>query len=335
MGSQALEVGIGLVLAFLLLSTVSSAVVEFIGVLLQKRSRDLEAVINKMLSTGDLPPELDLYATSIFKSLQGASRRKRGVVLTDANDGRQPSYVSARSFADAVLERLMKIKAGLASGQQLVDAIPQGPLRDRLLALAAETNGDLTQLKAGLESWFDDTMDRLQGAYRRWSQWLLLLVGFVLAAALNVSTVRIVDSLWNDSTIRAAVADAAEGYAQQQPTTDDTPPNFATIEEAIDDLTDLQLPVGWGPGWDAETGAVPTVLGLPLTALAVMLGAPFWFDVLTKLIVARKARGEPPRASEDPGSSTTMVNQTAPTVAAAAPSAPAATPQDLLHAAVP
>ncbi len=45
---------------------------------------------------------------------------------------------------------------------------------------------------------------------------------------------------------------------------------------------------------------VPTVFGWFITALAIMLGAPFWFDVLNKLIVVRSTI-KPKEKSPDEG----------------------------------
>lgn len=332
MRTQAVDVGIALAIAFLGLSVIASAVVELVGMVLRKRSKDLEIVIQDMLSTGKTPPELDIYTTSIFKSLERASRRKTGP--NASKDERQPAYVSARAFADSVLEKLMAIKRTAKEGETVWKKLPDGPLKDRLEALTAETAGDLTKIKAGLENWFDDTMDRLEGAYRRWSRWILLGIGFVLAVVLNVSAVRIVDEMWDDGTLREVVADAADAYVARQVAEDGAESvDFATIGEAVADLKGLDLPIGWGSGWDDESGALLTLLGMPITAVAVMFGAPFWIGVLTRLFGARALRGQPPRAAEDPASATS--------IAASSPPPPASrgavglSTEELLDAAIP
>jgi hypothetical protein len=177
------------------------------------------------------------------------------------------------------------------------------------MLLIHETGGDLNSVKAGLESWFDDTMDRLSGAFKRWSQWWLVIIGIGVALLLNLSAVRIVTSLWTDAPVRAAVADAASEYIHQNPPS--TPDEgLNKIQTAINDLDSLKLPVGWGDDWDHPAGALWTVLGTGITGLAVMMGAPFWFDLLTKLVSARKARGEPQRASDDSASATRIVATT-------------------------
>jgi hypothetical protein len=58
----------------------------------------------------------------------------------------------------------------------------------------------------------------------------------------------------------------------------------------------LGLPIGWGSETDPRLNWGATslgqklkdhILGWILTALAISLGAPFWFDLLNKFIVIR------------------------------------------------
>jgi len=69
-------------------------------------------------------------------------------------------------------------------------------------------------------------------------------------------------------------------------------------EEYVGAYTALGLPIGWGsadlPPEDATAGEnlqywISKVFGLLLTALAISLGAPFWFDVLRKVSMIRSS----------------------------------------------
>jgi hypothetical protein len=323
MSSQALDVAIGLVTTFVIVSILASAVVEGISIILKKRSRDLEAVISQIAANpADTKQKLDLYATSVFRSFEIAARRKRGPGA--AADARKPSYISARSFADAVIEALAMAKAAAIDGQAQVDEVlarlpGNSPIKQRLESLVSEAGGDINAVKAGLEAWFDDTMDRLAGAYKRWSKWVLVAVGIVLAAAINVSTIRVVATLWTDGPVRSAVADSASVYAQQHR---NDPNGLKSVQDAVSNLDALQLPVGWGDSW-GRGGPAGYFIGVVITGLAVMLGAPFWFDLLTKLLALRSGGGGvPPKAASDPASATTTVNAAATSRPSSAPAAP-------------
>lgn len=294
-----IEVAIAVIAAFFFLSVIASAAVEITSIVLKKRSKDLQIVVDDIMSAGSTNA-IDLTDTSVWKAMTAASRRKRG-----PKDRRTPSYISARSFADGVVEGLVKMQSGVGNVAAVIADLPDGPLKSRLVMLRAEVGDDLVAIKAGLEGWFDDTMDRLEGAYKRWSQWFLLLFGLVFAAILNVSAVRIVDALWNDAVLRSAVAgSAAEITEGPCPPEEPQCSPEDKIERAIEQLDGLRLPVGWGSGWSKDSGAFWTIVGIVPTGLAVVFGAQFWFGLLTRLAGARGGRGIPPKASDDRGSAT-------------------------------
>src|SRR5262249_62277558 len=69
-------------------------------------------------------------------------------------------------------------------------------------------------------------------------------------------------------------------------------------------LQSLGLPLGWadrqnwpqGQGWPLYWDWLSKVMGLLVTAGAASLGAPFWFDVLSKVVSVRSA-GEKPKST--------------------------------------
>lgn len=330
---QVIEVALGLFAAFFLLSVVASAVVALIGGVMKKRSKDLWHVVDQMINeysdaavpaaVTDRPGFQLIQSTSIYASMEVASRRKRGY-KPGQRDDRLPAYMSARSFADATIELLANaIPAGQAGSQQIAAAIaslPQGPLRSRLEVLRSEATDDLVAIKAGLEGWFDDVMDRLEGAYKRWTRWLLFVVGLVLAGVLNVSALRIVDSLWNDPVLRTAVAAQVEELTATCAAGDETcvPPacpedktectEADKIDYALNSLDGLKLPVGWGAGWSAELHWLLIMIGWLPAAAAVTMGAPFWFDLISRL-TGMRGGGVPPKARNDDGSATVEVTR--------------------------
>jgi hypothetical protein len=65
------------------------------------------------------------------------------------------------------------------------------------------------------------------------------------------------------------------------------------LKEEVDRLSVLGLPIGWNsndprvyPGTNA-LGWVSKIVGWLLTALAISLGSPFWFDLLNKFMIVR------------------------------------------------
>ena len=294
-GSQALEVAIALVLTFFLISIMASAAVEIMSQLRKKRADDLERVIGVML--GDSESDVVRFKdTATYRSLAEAS-------------GQRPSYMSAKAFADGVFEMLTAARRDASDAAEMTARLPAG-LNARLRPTLVRCGGDVTALRADLEGWFDDTMDRSEGAYKRWSQTWLFLTGLAIAVAANASVFGIASKVWNDPVTRATVSAAAA----QAVGDDGEPPSAADLEriaQRIDRLDEVDFPLGWGgddPLGRRLGSAIGTVLGWVGMALLVMLGAPFWFDYLTRRVSLRSTGRKPLRASEDPASATSQLS---------------------------
>ncbi|WP_159083777.1 hypothetical protein [Nocardioides terrigena] len=344
-GSQALETAIGLATLFFILATGASAICEVISRWFSKRSTDLERCIGALLSGmdakkakdegkrakkagkkavedegkewGDLDPTyqhaLDAVKnTSVWLAAEAAA----GKSLFRRTKSKGPSYLSSKAFADAVIEYISQVEP--SDERPVSESWPEN-LKVRLSAMIAEGRDDLLEVKAGLETWFDESMARAEGSYKRWATLVLFFIGLLLAGAGNVSAIDAAQDLWTDPVARAAVTDAAEKYvtdASTNPTSDSV--------DSVDEATKLVAKVGFPVGWNAEAKAVWVegsdpkvfgswsetraqlwvVLGWILTALLVMLGGPFWFDLLTRLVAVRGSGAKPDPAAKDDGSAT-------------------------------
>jgi hypothetical protein len=179
--------------------------------------------------------------------------------------------------------------------QPLLDAINalQGndQVKRALLALVKAADGDLPRLRAAIEAWFNSTMDRVAGWYKRWSQWMIFSAGLVLVAILNADTLSLGHSLVADPSVRQSLVAAAQESLQRQSADARKSLNEQPTEE-LKKLQSMGLPIGWNTKdprtWPEDRGAwVMKIIGLLLTAFAINLGAPFWFDVLSKFMVIR------------------------------------------------
>ena len=175
----------------------------------------------------------------------------------------------------------------------------QNPPVQRALLLAIDTaEGDLQKAQANVEAWYDSTMDRVSGWYKRSTQWILFAIGLTVAIAMNVNAIAIGDYLSRNKTARETLV------AQAQTTSSD--PNYQSrkFSEIKNELQSFTLPIGWdGEANRFKARPFPTIAGWVLTALAASLGAPFWFDLLNKFMVVRSTvkphQKSPEEASED------------------------------------
>jgi hypothetical protein len=309
-GSQVLETAIGLAVMLFIVATAASAIAETVSRLLGKRAKGLEEGIVALLhgehkKGAELADAAKTFKkTSVWKAADAAAGMRRG-----------PSYMSVTMFADMATELLQppisKDKTDWPSN-----------LKNRLEAMVAEGRRDIVELKSGLEVWFDEAMARIEGAYKRWVTKVLFVVGLVIAVAGNVSTITTAQQLWQDPVTRATVSAAAGKLLEDGA----TPDELAAVADTADKMQQVGLPVGWnaesrGAWTDWTTGELywrkaADVGGWLLTAVLVMLGAPFWFDLLTRLVALRVAGPKPSTAAQDETSATRALaaaNQAPPT----------------------
>src|SRR5208282_5713513 len=125
-----LDVAIGLVLVYLLLGMIGSALQESVATLLNKRGTDLESGIRALLAgTATGGPATALFAGVWNHALVQPGAGKRG-----------PSYVAARNFSAALFDVLTAGSSAPAftAIEHTIAALPAGPARESLGALVAQ-----------------------------------------------------------------------------------------------------------------------------------------------------------------------------------------------------
>jgi hypothetical protein len=260
--------------------------------------------------------------------------------------GKLPSYIPSRTFAAALLDILPKKdqKKNQEKLSRTVDSLRQtvidcgnDRLKGALLPLINVAPNDLEKAQQNIEKWFDDTMDRVGGWFKRNAKRWLLGLGFVVCVALNADTFMVGKILWQDPERLAALVTAAQKQADEGKPVPKQNQDLDKLREVINKKTS-QLPIGWvweKPGKkdaqkDAQASAyqeppdprqVPVaiiykadgslqgitffwdkiifkVLGLIFTALAISLGAPFWTDLLNSFVNLRRGGKKPLTADE-------------------------------------
>lgn len=287
-GSGILEVVIGLVFFYLLLGIICSALNEWIAGVSAARAKNLEYGIRNLLN--DPQFEEKFYKHPLIK---GLSRKT----------GKKPSYIPSRTFALALIDIIAPVDPSNGSKKiqdtwEMVATLPEGELKETLRSLMSGAGNDLKIVRQNIENWFDDTMERVSGWYKRKAQMVILVLAFVVSVGMNADTIMISNILSNDTTMRASVVATAQEMAKQ-PSPDNSESSLLKIKEIHGELQQFQL-IGWSEenipkgimGWFMK------IVGLLITTIAVSLGAPFWFDVLNKLINLRSAGKQPEKAAK-------------------------------------
>jgi hypothetical protein len=281
------DVAIGLILMYLVLSLICTVVNEHIATLGKLRARTLRAGIEGLLDDPVL--RADFYDHGIVASANAAS------------GGGHPSYLSGRGFATALLGSLDPTKPvpQFADIESAVRHLPDSNIRDILLSHVATTDKDMTSLRDDLAIWFDHAMDRVGGVYKRWLKLISFVVGLAVAVSLNVDSLKVASALWHDGSLRQEAASLGDQFAAAgaPPNAAVSPGDLQKAEEAL-----RPLPIGWNSAKlpDNPWAWFVKAVGLLITGLALMLGAPFWFDLLSKFINIRGAGARPKRTVDEP-----------------------------------
>ncbi|HEY2190107.1 MAG TPA: hypothetical protein VGH48_16245 [Caldimonas sp.] len=349
--SETLEVAIGMAFLFLSVSLICTAVKEWLEGVFKWRAMDLERALRTLLadSDGTMTSQLLRHPVlfSLFPGIYDPAQLRsswltpgQGSLHMRLSHRRNlPSYIPAGQFAVALLDCVARGPTPADGGDATAAdaAVHPGPLsvealRQSAMALASvhlqravlsaldHSAGDLAMARLNVERWFNGTMDRASGWYKRRTQAVLFMLGFAVAAAMNIDALHVMQRLTTDKAFRDVVV--KEAATAPAPDESGSAAQAARIGNAKQALERVGLPIGWSawapasaPASGAHDGlrALPVprqlcktldlttcerarwfgadwfavVCGWFVTAFAVMLGAPFWFDVLNKFMVIR------------------------------------------------
>jgi hypothetical protein len=221
--------------------------------------------------------------------------------VRQASNALETSLAAGRELAALIPDRIENVQAAVAR-------LPPGHTRETLLVLidkskreAGEVGSHLAHFQQNVETWFNDSMDRVSGWYKRWTQKWQIILAVVVVLLVNADTVMLTRRFASDKDLRSAVLAQAEKAAQQP-----------DINKLSTDIQSYSLPVGWSYDandsrhfpWIVAAGEpnpmlagagqfFTKLLGLLISIGAVSLGGQFWFDTLSKFVNIRGA-GTPP-----------------------------------------
>lgn len=305
-GSEILDVAIGLILLFLLMSLVCSSIKEAFETVAKYRTRDLERGIREIFSdlnrTGFAA---EFYKHPLINALyQGPYNRD--------NIKNLPSYIPAKTFSIALMDLVRTAGAtgvGGAGGTAeysvadirswVANLPPDSTIRGALLPLIDAAGNDVIRVRQNIEDWYNSSMDRVSGWYKRRTQKIIAVIGMLLAALVNADAISIARYLNTNQTARSVmVSRAAKAGQAGAPSTSDltdplgwlerqggVPLGWLFVPETGQSPADFER--DWRRAPDTLGGWLLKIFGILFTGFAVSLGAPFWFDVLNKVMVIR------------------------------------------------
>ena len=330
-GLPILDVAIGLAFSYLLLALICTTLMEWIAQVRNLRGRTLYDGTRAMLGEDgkdakESPMTNAVFSHPLIRDLGDVKRLPSYL----------PSKLFARTLRDVLAatpqannldaERAQSLVNGdlLRSLRAMRSSSDQRDVAANAMAPGAATD-DLPS-EATLAEWFDHGMDRVSGTYKRTTQRVVIVLSILVTLALNANSITLTSMLWQSPTLRAYMVERAKVRLDQGPpletveyvdptTPEVTAPVSADSGKSPDRLlSDEQTMLGQIFSWSGEPDRVRhyqsrfgpmagfalwlllSIIGWLVTALAVSLGAPFWFDTLNRFMRARSA-GDIPRST--------------------------------------
>ncbi len=231
--------------------------------------------------------DADIVARLLLGALQGSP-------TADKDDGKEESFPEVIKGA--------------------IEKLPASKLRTQLQALAETAATDVETFVGEISHWVDQSLTMMGEVYKQRIAVISFFIGLAAAVAFNIQSLAVADYLYRNKEAREAIVVVAEQFtdATSKATFDRCLKAVAEGQAPDADCKSMiglvtavqggnetfgQLPVLWkdtDTAWEQivpfkQDGWLFRLVGWLITALAVSLGAPFWFDLLNKLVNIRRA----------------------------------------------
>lgn len=254
-----------------------------------------------------------IMSNLLFKGTDNNLQKVRDRVLDLAEKGKVGSHL--RRVILQLLDETERADNAERQTDRLrasVEFIQNEDVKNQIIAYADGVETKIDAFKNNIESWYDNVMDRTSGWYKRQTQAILFGIGISIAVSFNADVISIYNQLSADPQLAIELADKAQAFVDRE-NNENTFNNGNPIsgdaglsEQDLDKLRTLirrdiegiksPLGIGWGIVDTQKMSITDWFLKLAgwiVTAFGVMLGAPFWFDLLRKIVNIRNTGNKP------------------------------------------
>lgn len=302
---KTLDVLIGVTTVLLMFSMAVTVITQALSTIGGRRGRHLRDGLAGLLQQLGIPAwdYAKQIADSVLKHpLIAEGKNKRGTVihreeftklLLDLASGvgatkleGDAGPVLKRALADGgIKDPEQALKNIRAMGLQLEASNPElsNHTRDGL-AILHEASSDFV---ARVNSWFDQTMDRVSQRFTRYTHWITMGVAVVVVLTVQLDIIAIADRLWIDDQFRnIIVRQATDDFSKSaNPNTNNVDPK--PYYNLLNETALITLPLD--RDWLMRLKDWRRLPGMILAVLLVSLGAPFWYNALKDLLKLRSS----------------------------------------------
>ncbi|MDJ0903635.1 MAG: hypothetical protein QNJ55_33060 [Xenococcus sp. MO_188.B8] len=112
---------------------------------------------------------------------------------------------------------------------------------------ADKLENQITQLGQEVGKWFDDSMERSVGVYKRNAKGISILIGFLIAVITNANSIYMIDRLSFDQELRQVMISSSEQLISEvEPSESLTKAEIRELNQKYADIFhNINLPIGW------------------------------------------------------------------------------------------
>jgi hypothetical protein len=335
-GFPIIDLVAGMIFIYFMLSIICSSAVEIILSVRKLRARMLESWLSRIFNKD--------VVVGGEKVPLGQAIMDHCSVTALSGKGRATSYIDAKDFTSALLEKItydpdkptsiaknldtfinsIENSDSLSNELKRVFLGYANEVKDTYRAASNKAVGEIEMFRGKIENWFDSSMERVGGAFKhKYMRFWTCVVASVVCILMNADSIAVAKYLYSNPEARAKLSDQAfvavkdsslqnslARLKQSQQLNANDSLSLQQIETNIKErVTDIKtaensleddLPLGWNDrvftdksgrfsGWLV----LGKILGLAATILAIMMGSPFWFDVLNKVSNLRGSGKKP------------------------------------------
>lgn len=224
---------------------------ELFGALLQ--------IIDGM-PAGEERRRLRLQITEIVNTGEGVD--KLMALIDELNDA--PYKAALNKALNEIAQEMADMGLKTGSNIALMAGLRniKNPYFREAMETILSTSKNLEEAEAKIETWFNDAMDRTSQAFKANMRWVSLVIGLVMAIVLNLDTLYIAQTLWDDPVLRDTVAAAAQNAdiaameasvstaeqaaaSDEEPTPETITASGTAVMQTVSELQSLRLPLSW------------------------------------------------------------------------------------------
>ena len=306
-----LNVAIGLIFIYLIISLIASQIQELISTVFGWRAKHLKEAITIMFGENSHKSKL----TQLFFEHPRIQSLNQNMIKTSKSTSIH--YISHKKFSNILIEFIknladkeqenienlaVKIKSFACSERlktKLIDVVKGVKFEDW------ETDTKTEELQQQVEEWFNSEMEMVSETYKQNAKLTTVAVALTIVIMFNVDTVHIVHSLYKDQTLSSIIKPISEELVASHyqdfsclQDADNQVNKASCLANMRSDINNIffenifDLPIGWNLSKPLNRqfnplniqNIIKAIIGWLLSALAISMGAPFWFDMLSRVI---------------------------------------------------